>query len=135
MLATFKLTAAQSEGQMTVLEVLVPAGWGAPLHIHHAEDEAFHLLEGEVTFEVGDTTVVARPGDFLVGPRGVPHRFTVGDEPARMIWTLTPGGFDRFVVEASEPAQAPTLPPTGLAPEDLPWLVEVAARHDIELLV
>src|SRR4051794_37165320 len=134
MLATIKATPAETEGRMSVLEILAPAGFQPPLHIHHAEDEAFHILEGEVTFEVGDATVLARPGDFLVGPRGVPHRFTVGDAPARMMWTFTPGGFERFVIVASEPAQARRLPEPGPMP-DIAWLVEVSARHDIELLV
>ena len=96
------------------------ARWSAPLHTHHAEDEGFLVLEGEVTFQVGDEIVEAKAGDWLFGPRGVPHRFEVGPNGARMFWTLTPGGFDRFVVAASEPA-AELAPPAGFAPDEAFW--------------
>ena len=52
-LAVIKATAADTGGHLTVVEVTDPPGVEAPLHVHHKEDEAFWVLEGDVTFEVG----------------------------------------------------------------------------------
>jgi hypothetical protein len=41
------------------------------MHVHHREDEAFWVLEGEVTFEVGGKTIEASAGDFVFGPRDI----------------------------------------------------------------
>jgi mannose-6-phosphate isomerase-like protein (cupin superfamily) len=137
-LATIKLTAEQTRGEMTVLEVLAPAGLSAPLHVHYREDETFWILEGEVTFEVGDERIVAGPGDCVLGPSNIPHRFEIGDEPARMIWVLTPGGFDEFVMAASEPA-GEIAPPPPVPAEEMPALLErlapIVRAHGNELLI
>jgi quercetin dioxygenase-like cupin family protein len=135
MLATIKASATETAGQLSALEILAPPGASSPLHIHHAEDEGFLILDGEVTFEVGDAVVEAKAGDWLIGPRDVPHRFVVGPNGARMFWTLTPGGFDRFVVAASEPAQALTVPPPAQStPEQLDALAQIAADHRISII-
>ena len=64
----------------------------APLHVHHREDEAFWVLEGELTFQIGEETIKASPGSFLFGPKDVPHRYTVDSGPARMLfYPLAPG--------------------------------------------
>ena len=62
-LAVIKATAAQTGGQMAIIEITEPPGAEAPLHVHHREDEGFWLLEGSATFEVGDTTIEAHAGD------------------------------------------------------------------------
>jgi quercetin dioxygenase-like cupin family protein len=77
MLATIKATAEQTGGQYTLVEILAPEGFASPLHVHHFEDEGFYILEGEMTFYVGDQTIKAHPGSFLFGHKGVPHAFTV----------------------------------------------------------
>ena len=45
-LAVIKATAADTAGQLTIVEVTEPPGAQAPLHVHHREDEAFWILEG-----------------------------------------------------------------------------------------
>ena len=54
-------------GQMTIVEVTEPPGAEAPLHVHRNEDEAFWILEGDVTLEVGGNTVEAHAGDYAFG--------------------------------------------------------------------
>lgn len=58
-LAVIKATVADTGGQLTVVEVADPPGVEAPLHVHHKEDEAFWVLEGGMTFEVGGKTIQA----------------------------------------------------------------------------
>jgi uncharacterized cupin superfamily protein len=45
------------------------------LHVHEREDETWFVLEGEYTFEVGGQTFRAGPGDYVFGPRNVPHSY------------------------------------------------------------
>ena len=118
MLAEVKASAADTGGQYTLLEVTAPAGLEAPLHVHHTEDEGFFVLEGSVTVVVGDETVELTAGRHGFGPRGIPHRFTVGADGARMLWVLTPGGFEDLVEAASVPAETRTIPPASVTPPD-----------------
>jgi quercetin dioxygenase-like cupin family protein len=133
-LAVIKATAAQTGGRLTVIEVTEPAGAEAPLHVHHRDDEAFWILEGTVTFEVGDETIEARQGDFLFAPRDVPHRYTVGEAGCRMLFILTPGGFDEMMVASSAPAASRTLPPPSTEEPDWERLATVIAAHGCEML-
>src|SRR5688500_12537500 len=109
-LAVIKASAADTGGQMTIVEVTEPPGTEAPLHVRHNEDEAFWVREGDVTFEIGETAIEAHVGDYAFGPRGIPHRYTVGDAGCRMLFILTPGGFEDLVMAMSEPAAERTLP-------------------------
>ena len=83
MLAEIKATAADTGGLFTLVEVTCGAGYEAPLHVHHREDEGFWVLDGQVTFMVGATTIDAGAGDYAFGPRGMPHRFTA-ESPTEM---------------------------------------------------
>lgn len=68
---------------------------GPGLHAHTAEDDAFYLLEGELTFEVDGEEVVAGPGTFVLVPPGVEHSFANrGDAIVRMVNVHAPAGFD-----------------------------------------
>ncbi len=132
MLAEVKATAADTAGQYTLVEVTAPANLASPLHVHHTEAEGFYVLEGSVTAVVGDDTVEVAAGQHAYGPRGVPHRFTVGPDGARMLWVLTPGRFEDLVYDASVPAEAPTVPPPSIAPPA--DIAEIIRRHGNELL-
>ena len=133
-LAVIKATAADTGGQMTIVEMTEPPGAEAPLHVHHREDEGFWVLEGDVTFEVGDTTIEASAGDYAFGPRDVPHRYTVGDAGCRMLFICTPGGFEDLVVAMSEPAGSRTLPPPPEGPPDMERMAAIAGRYGCELI-
>lgn len=133
-LAVIKATAADTDGQMTIIEITEPPGAEAPLHVHHREDEAFWILEGSVTFEVGDNVINASTGDYIFGPRDIPHRYTVGAAGCRMLFILTPGGFEHVVMALSEPAASQTLPPPSDEEPDFEQLVAIGERHGIEMM-
>jgi mannose-6-phosphate isomerase-like protein (cupin superfamily) len=132
MLAEVKASAADTAGQYTLVEMTAPPGLAAPLHVHYTEDEGFYVLEGNVTVTVGDETVELAAGQHAFGPRNVPHRFTVGPNGARMIWVLTPGGFENLIDEASVPAETATVPPPSVAPPEN--VAEIVRRHGNEVL-
>lgn len=128
-----KATARSTGGAYGLVETMMPPGFSPPLHVHHAEDEAFWILEGELSMRCGDRTFRARPGAFVFLPRHVPHTFVVeGDVPARMLTLLTPGGGEGFFVDGSRPAEHAGLPPA--TPPDIPALKRVAERYDAEII-
>jgi quercetin dioxygenase-like cupin family protein len=133
-LAVVKATAADTGGGMSIVEVTEPPGADAPLHVHHREDEGFWILDGEITFEVGGTTFEARAGDFAFGPRDVPHRYKVGDSGCRMLFLLTPGGFEGAIMEMSTPARTRTLPPASEQPPEMDGIQDTVASYGCELL-
>jgi mannose-6-phosphate isomerase-like protein (cupin superfamily) len=135
MLAEIKATAGSTGGGLTLVEITCGPGYQAPLHVHHRDDEGFWVLDGRVTFHVGDGSVQAGPGDYAYGPRNVPHRFDVGDEGCRMLFILTPGGLDELIMATSEPAGSRTLPPPPGEGLDVDRLKAIVARYGCELLI
>ena len=135
-LAVIKVTGAETGGAMTIVEMTYPRDAEAPLHVHYREDEAFWILEGSATFLVGEQTIEAGPGDYLFGPRDIPHKFTVGPEGCRMLFICTPGGnFENVVRGMSAPAQARTIPPPPDTPPNLEHIAAVARANGCELLM
>lgn len=133
MLMDVKATAEETGGALTVIDSWLTPAANPPMHVHRDEDEAFFVLEGEVEFFLADGTArLAGPGDFVFGPRGVPHRFEVRTPEARMIILGTPGGSEQFFRAMGGPAEAPTLP----VPEapDVPRVMSIAAAHGIDIL-
>jgi mannose-6-phosphate isomerase-like protein (cupin superfamily) len=132
MLAEIKATSAETGGQYALLEITAPPELETPLHVHYTEDEGFYVLEGSVTIHVGDQTVELTAGRHAFGPRDVPHKFRTGPDGARMIWVLTPGGFEDFVADVSVPAETPTVPPPSVLPPEN--AAEIVLRHGMEML-
>jgi quercetin dioxygenase-like cupin family protein len=93
----FVVRGSDSGGALTALEVANPVGEGPPLHVHAAEDETIHLLDGEIRWRLGDDLQSAGPGAYVFIPRGLPHCFQViGERPARMLITFSPSGMEDF---------------------------------------
>jgi mannose-6-phosphate isomerase-like protein (cupin superfamily) len=78
------------------------AGRRLEAHVHTDEDDSFYILEGEITFELGEDgeEVVAGPGTFVLVPPGVRHGFANHrDTPARILNLHAPAGFDLRIAE------------------------------------
>jgi quercetin dioxygenase-like cupin family protein len=132
-LSIVKATKGQTGGAFGLVEQLAPVGAGAPYHVHRAEEESFHVLDGQLEFISEGRRLVKGPGGFVFLPRDIPHGFrVVGDSAARYLILTTPGGFEGFIIEAGEPAAALQLPEPS-AP-DIEKLTTIAARYRIEIL-
>ena len=130
---TLKATAESTGGAFGLVESCIAPGFSPPLHVHRNEDESFWVLEGEVTMQCGDRTFKATAGAFVFLPRDVPHTFRVeGHTPARMLTIMTPGGGERFFVDAGRAPEHDGLPPA--APPDIDLLRRVAARYASEIV-
>jgi mannose-6-phosphate isomerase-like protein (cupin superfamily) len=67
-------------------------------HVHPVEDDAFYILEGEMTFIFDDQRVSATPGTFVLVPPGVRHGFrNEQTRPVRLLNIHAPAGFDRRI--------------------------------------
>jgi mannose-6-phosphate isomerase-like protein (cupin superfamily) len=132
-LATVKAASADTNGHLALVEILAPEGVQIPLHVHHREDEGFWVLEGELTFTLGGQTVRARAGDFLLGPRGVPHTYTVDAGPARLLFLFAPAGLEELIRRTGVPAQERSLPPAWVE-QDMELLALLAPEFGIELV-
>jgi len=128
-------TGEQTGGAYVLSEARVLPGGGPPPHIHHREDESFFVLEGEITFMVAGKKAVAGVGDFIQGPRGIPHAFkNESNAVARMLILVTPPGFEKFIAEIGQPVPAFDSPPSPVTPETIQKLLAVAPNYGIEIL-
>ena len=117
-LLTFLATGEDTKGQFALWEQKARKGNVPPRHMHHREDESFYVLEGEMTFFVGDETIKATPGTLVFAPRDVPHSFTIDSDEVRMLVLISPAGLEGFFKACSVPAPAMTLPPVAAVPYD-----------------
>ena len=72
-LATIKLAAEHTEGRFSLIEMIWPPDLEVPLHVHTREDELFFLLEGKISYRVGESRFDATPSHTLLAPKNVPH--------------------------------------------------------------
>ena len=132
-LMVLKATAQSTGGGYGLIEALAPAGSGPPLHLHHREDEAFWVVEGQLTVRCGEQLFAAAPGSYTFLPRGIPHTFVAeGDSPARILSICSPGGLEQYFVAAGRPAETDGLPPAG--PVDVALLARVGQDFGVEIV-
>ena len=89
----FLLTSDDSNGSVSVFEVLVPAGQklAAPAHKNDAYEEILYGIEGVLTWTVDGTPIEVGPGQALCIPRGAVHRFdNLGSEDAKQLAVISP---------------------------------------------
>lgn len=140
-LMEFKVDSEGSQGLLTFIEVTFRRGEEPPVHVHHREDELYYVLEGELTFYVGDREFDATPGTLIFLPRDVPHALVVrgssregGPPQARLILQWFPANrLEEYFQEMGEVAPEAVLPPPpgALDPERL---AAALTRHEIEVL-
>ena len=96
----YKVTGAESGGQLALLEVEIPGATLVKPHTHTREDEFSLVLAGTVGVRVGDDVLEAGPGTYLMKPRGVPHAmWNRGSEPVRVLEILSPAGLESYFEE------------------------------------
>lgn len=95
-----KLRSEDANGSFALLENTLAPGRNIPSHMHGQEEEAWYVVEGELTFVIDGETVVAPVGTFVMVPRGMAHGFANrGDVPAKVLEIFAPGGMERYFEE------------------------------------
>ena len=133
-LITVKATTESTGGSYSLCHQVSPPESATPYHLHHFEDEAFYILEGESTFICDGKKTIAGPGEYLFLPRGIPHGIRVtGPKPTIMLILAMPGtGFVGMMQEMGEPAAERVLPKP--APPDMEKLTRLCAKYGIDIL-
>lgn len=135
-LMTFLATAEDTQGNFALIESVGRKGHAPPPHIHHREEESFYVLEGEMAITVGDRTVKATPGTFVVVPRDTVHSFTIESEQVRVLTLVTPAGMEGWFEEFSVPAPAMTLPPPAeISYDKIEKMLAAAPRFGIQFVM
>lgn len=117
-----KTPAALTDGRVTVVEDVLKPGFHLPAHRHRTMVEIFYIIDGEVSFEFEDETVVAAPGSTVTVPANTRHEVTCAGG-ARLLTIFTPGGFDLYLAGLAE------LSPVEL--DDADRIRELGERYDI----
>jgi quercetin dioxygenase-like cupin family protein len=97
---TFLETAADTDGEYTLIEVTVAPGGGVPMaHVHPKQSETFEVVAGRLSMKAGGDKLVAEPGDVVTVVPGQVHRFwNASDEPVTFRCTVAPAlEFERFI--------------------------------------
>ena len=132
----FLATAEDTNGKYAMWEAIVPPGGGPPPHVHSREEEGFYILEGEITFQIGDERVVATAGMFANMPVGTPHSFkNESSKPAKMLISVAPAGLEEMFFEFGVPlpeGSTTALPPTKA---EIEKLLTIAPGYGIEIRV
>jgi quercetin dioxygenase-like cupin family protein len=91
------LRSEDTDGAVGVVRNDVAGYWGGPPLHHHDFDEAFHVLTGQLTFQLGEEVFTAGAGQHVFVPRGAVHTLAnLAGAPASYLLTITPGGFERY---------------------------------------
>jgi quercetin dioxygenase-like cupin family protein len=125
------LTAEQTDGHAGMWLWEARRGAAAPLHVHSREDEQFLVIDGEVRFVIDGQETVAGPGETVIMPCGVPHAYVVTSPTARIVGSVTPGGFEGFFTALGTPVTDDADPQPGPA---VPQLAEASADFGVQVL-
>lgn len=88
---TIKVSKEDSEGKYSVIEMVHPPNVGPTLHIHPRATEGYYTLEGDYFITHANQTHHAQKGDFILIPKGVPHKYKSGKNGGKVFVISTPG--------------------------------------------
>jgi mannose-6-phosphate isomerase-like protein (cupin superfamily) len=102
---------AETNGAFAVAEFRGSEGpWTVP-HVHRHMDESFYVLEGTFAFTCDEEELEAKPGAFLMVPRGTSHVMRAGPPGGVLLTMFVPGGLEEMFVELGRlPAESITNP-------------------------
>jgi quercetin dioxygenase-like cupin family protein len=126
----------KTDGSFALLDMQLPRGAEPPRHVHTREDETFYLLEGNITFHIGDEVIHAQAGQTVFAPRQVPHHFHIESEAVRFLTLITPGQFAEHFLQSSVPvaARGPLTPPQGPPPAEVIQALTRQLQHEFGVL-
>lgn len=89
----FKVSSADTDGGLFIIENTDDQKGGPPRHLHHGQEEWFYVIAGEYIVEIGDERHRLEPGDCVLAPRKVPHVWAhVGEGTGRLLIAFQPAG-------------------------------------------
>jgi uncharacterized cupin superfamily protein len=103
----------KTRNELSVVESeVLPSSITPPPHVHHAHEEIFYVLDGELEFFVDGNAVRLTRGDTITVPIGVAHTFrNTTDTPARFLTTFTPYQYVHYFEDIAELVKQGNLNP------------------------
>jgi len=131
-LMSILISAGDTGGSFSLIHGFEIKGLEPPPHIHTREDESFYLLDGEIDYTVDKKVFSAGKGDWVFLPRNIQHSFRVKTDQAEVIIHLSPGGFEDYFREMSEPARELVIPLRPQGPPDVKRIVATASKYGVK---
>jgi mannose-6-phosphate isomerase-like protein (cupin superfamily) len=88
----FKVGTQETSGNLFVIEHRDLKPGGPPLHLHFKQEEWFYVIDGRVTFLVGEKSLTLGPGESILAPRQVPHTFSSLVPSSHLLIGFAPAG-------------------------------------------
>lgn len=130
------LNSQNAEGQLAIIEMLVPPNSGPVPHEHKGFQECFYVLEGEVEMQTKGNKILAKQGDLVHIPLDGPvHCFkNISTVNARLLCIVVPSGLDSFFEEAGRKIPSGIVPEvTPPNPEQIAFMNQTAEKHGQKL--
>ncbi len=87
-----KVSGKDTNGQLAIFEYIGKQKIGPSVHVHHHQDEVFSIIEGEYLFQIGNEKFMAKAGDTVFAPRGIPHTWIQVSEQGKQVYMVQPAG-------------------------------------------
>lgn len=99
--AFFLATGDETAGAFALVDEQAMRGEAVPLHVHPDDVESFYVLDGEISFFLGEGMVRAGAGSFVHVPAGAVHGFRIESPTARylILTTARHGDFYRAITD------------------------------------
>ncbi len=124
---TVLLRSEQTDGVVSVVELASGPGFAGPDLHRHDFDETFYVLEGELTFQLGEQRFTRRAGELAFAPRNVAHTYANhSGAPAHALLVCTPAGFERYFERLA--AERDGVEPPEWALQPIPDVVRVGPQ-------
>ena len=107
---TFLVNSEQTDAAFSMTDYLSKPGNEPPAHVHDREDEFVYVLEGRIDAYIGNEVFSAGQNEGVYLPKFIPHTFTILTPHLRLLILMSPGGFEGYFREMSEPAGSLNLP-------------------------
>ena len=133
---TFLVNSEQTNGAFSMTEALSKPGNEPPAHVHNREDEFFYILEGRIGAYIGKEVFSASQNETVYIPKFIPHTFTILTPQLRMLILLSPGGFEEYFRDLSEPAGSLNFPEHAVnyGAVDMDHAIRKGKEHGISFL-
>jgi mannose-6-phosphate isomerase-like protein (cupin superfamily) len=107
-----RVSAKETHGLYSLVEILSDPGDGTPMHVHEREDEHMAVLEGTARVAYGDKVFDSQAGDVVTLRKKIPHAWgNRSSAPLRIAFLVTPGGCEEVMdlIAKDGPADIPPL--------------------------
>lgn len=133
-LVQIRVPADTGADRLSVLEHWAPARQGPPMHIHHSEDEIWHVLEGAMRIRGAGREQRLEAGESALGPKGIAHTYRTL-MPTRFLTICAGNSFESLVRALGQPAPELRVPPMAPPPDAaaVAALSAICSRYQIEI--